>query len=62
MKHGAVGSRAPITGRSRVERTGPLTMWRPHPTQGYCLILREEMPATTAITMLAPINASSRTM
>ena len=30
--------------------------------QGYCLILREEMPATTAITMLAPINASSRTM
>ena len=44
-----------------VERTGPLTMWRPHPAQGYCLTLREEMPAT-AIIMLAPINASSRTM
>ena len=34
----------------------------PHPAQGYCLTLREEMPATAAIIMLAPINASSRTM
>ena len=56
------GGGAPITGRSSVERTGPLTMWRPHPAQGYCLTLREEMPATAAIIMLAPINASSRTM
>jgi hypothetical protein len=37
-------------------------MWRPHPAQGYCLILREEMPVTAAIIMLAPINASSQTM
>ena len=56
------GKRRSITGRPRVARTGPLTMWRPHPAQGYCLTFREEMAATAAIIMLAPINASSRTM
>jgi hypothetical protein len=30
-------------------------------SEGYCLGLREEMPATAAITTLAPIKASSRT-
>ena len=48
--------------QAQSKRTGPLTMWRPHPAQDYCLTLREEMPATAAIIMLAPINASSRTM
>ena len=45
---------------SRVERTGP--SHDVETAQGYCLTLREEMPATAAIVMLAPINASSRTM
>ena len=45
---------------SRVERTGP--SHDVETAQGYCLTLREEMPATAAIIMLAPINASSRTM
>ena len=45
---------------SRVERTGP--SHDVEIAQGYCLTLREEMPATAAIIMLAPINASSRTM
>ena len=65
MKHGSVsraeGSGAPSSAGQRA-RTGPLTMWRPRPAQGYCLTFREEMPATAAIIMLAPIKASSRTM
>src|ERR1700730_16825001 len=39
---------------SRVERTGPSHDLET--AQGYCLTLREEMPATAAIIMLAPIN------
>jgi hypothetical protein len=45
--------------RGRLNLAGPK---RRAAAQSFCFGLREEMPATAAIMMLAPISASSRTM
>ena len=65
MKHGSVRERweAALPSAAGPEWSAPaLSRCGGRPAQGYCLTLREEMPATAAIIMLAPINASSRTM